>query len=205
MNLFLEPPGFLGTGASFLADVTLIAYILLLAPAMIAGWITARRGLHRPHHKWLMIAVTVVNWVLIAFLMWAALQTDVAPNVGSQPTNPRYLLPSIHALFGLPAQLLATYIVIRMLMEDIGVARARRRGERDLQKYWYKAARWTMRLTLILWLLTTSLGIFSYITRYNVIKLPGAAVTAPASTPEADSLRDADTLSEPAVTPEVSE
>jgi uncharacterized membrane protein YozB (DUF420 family) len=185
MNTLLETPGFLGTGASLLADLTLLAYILLIVPGMIIGFVFARRGLHRPAHKWLMIALTVVNWALIIFLMLAAFFGDVLPNVAAQPGNPRYSVPSVHALFGIPAQLLATYIVVRMLMEDVQVARARTRGETDLRRYWFKGAKPLMRLTLFLWLLTASLGFVTYLTRYNVIALPGMQVVPPVETPEA--------------------
>src|SRR5690606_39797295 len=110
MNSLLETPGFLGTGASLLADLTLLVYILLILPGMILGFIFARQGYHRPRHKWLMIGITVANWLLIIFLMMATFMFDVAPNVAEQPTNPRYTIPSVHALLGLPAQILATYI-----------------------------------------------------------------------------------------------
>lgn len=203
MNLFLEPQGFLGTGASFLADVTLLAYILLIVPAMLAGLYFARAGHHRPHHKWLMILVTTVNWVLIVFLMFAAYRTDVAPNLGDQPGNPRYFLPAVHALLGAPAQLLATFIVLRMLWEDWQVAQARKRGETDLQKYWFKAAKWTMWVVLVLWLATSALGVISYLTRYNVIALPGGDVPAPAATQEVNEPAATEEIAAPAATEDV--
>jgi uncharacterized membrane protein YozB (DUF420 family) len=184
MNSLLETPGFLGTGASLLADLTLLAYILLILPGMILGFIFARQGYHRPRHKWLMIGITVANWLLIIFLMMATFMFDVAPNVAEQPTNPRYTIPSVHALLGLPAQILATYIVVRMLIEDYQVGQARQRGEKDVSKYWFKAAKPVMRLTLLLWILTASLGIITYLTRYNVIVLPGTSVADPIQTPE---------------------
>ena len=184
MNLFTDPPGFLGTGASLLADLTLLAYILLIVPAMLVGLAFARAGRHRPHHKWLMIGITAVNWLLILLLMLIAFITDVAPNLGQHLSHPRYFLPGIHTLLGLPAQLLATYVVFRMLREDRQVRLARQRGETDLQKYWFKSAKWTMRAVLGLWLLTASLGIVSYVVRYNVISVGDTIVPAPAVTPE---------------------
>jgi uncharacterized membrane protein YozB (DUF420 family) len=169
MNPYLEPPGFLGTGASLLADFTLVAYLLLIIPLMILGFIFARRNLHRPHHKWAMTLVTAVNWVLIIFLMFAAYRFDVAPNFSQQPDNTRYLLPVVHGILGIPAQLLATFVVIRMFLEDRNVARAKARGEKDTSRYWFRSAKPVMRLTLILWLLTASLGVISYLTRYEII------------------------------------
>ncbi len=184
MNQYLEPAGFLGTGASLLADITLLAYVLLLVPGMIAGFVFARQGRHRPQHKWTMIIITLVNWGLIIFLMLAAYRFDVAPNIGSQPGNARYLLPTIHGLLGIPAQLLATYVIYRMLREDTQVAQAKGRGETDLSRYWFKSAKPVMRVTLLLWLATALLGVFSYLIRYEVIPAFGAAAVAPAATEE---------------------
>jgi len=168
-DLYLEPEGFLQTGASLLADLTLFGYIFLIVPAMIVGLVFARRGMHRPHHKYTMIAITTINWILIILLMVVAYDFDVIDNIGDQPGNSRYLIPSLHAIFGLPAQLFATYIIIRMLMEDYQVARAKKRGETKLDKYWFKSAKWMMRLTLGLWFATASLGIITYLVRYDLL------------------------------------
>jgi cytochrome b561 len=138
----------------------------------------------------------VVNWLLIIFLMLAAFTGDVAPNLRENAAQPRYLVPGVHTLFGLPAQLLATFIVLRMLWEDWQVARAKGRGETDLQRYWFKPAKWIMRLTLALWIITASLGIVSYLVRYNVINIGDTIVPAPAATEEAGQ------PSEPAATEE---
>lgn len=168
-SLYLEPQGFLGTGASLLADLTLIAYIFLIVPGMLAGWVMARRGAHRPQHKFVMNTITLVNWVLILLLMMVAYNFDIADNIGEQPGNARYLVPTIHALLGIPAQLLATYIVFRMWREDTQVARAKQRGETDFEKYWFKNAKWMMQLTLALWLATAAFGVITYTIRYDVI------------------------------------
>lgn len=206
MDAYLEPPGFLGTGASLLADLTLLAYLLLIIPAMLLGFVFARRNLHRPHHKWLMILVTVINWVLIIFLMFAAYRFDVAPNIAGQPGNSRYLLPVIHGLLGIPAQLLATFIVVRMLFEDTQVARAKQRGEKDTSRYWFRSAKPMMRVTLALWLLTATLGVITYLTRYSIIPavVIDVNVAAPLVTEEVQQAEaTAVVIDPPAVTPEI--
>ncbi len=200
MNWYLEPQGFLGTGASLLADLTLLAYILLLVPGMIAGFVFARRGQHRPQHKTVMIGITLLNWVLIIFLMIVAYNFDVVQNIGQQPGNPRYLIPTIHGVLGLVAQLLATYVIYRMLREDSQVAAAQKRGEKGdaLRRYWFLSAKPVMRLTLALWLITALLGFFNYLIRYELLPSfagnpPGRPVTteeAPAATPEMTMTED---------------
>jgi uncharacterized membrane protein YozB (DUF420 family) len=206
MNPYLQPPGFLGTGASLLADITLLAYILLIVPGMVAGYVFARRGQHRPHHKTTMIAITAFNWLLIIFLMLTAYSYDVIGNIASQPTNARYLLPTIHGAIGLVAQLLATYVVIRMLREDSQVAAAKKRGEKgqQLSKYWFTSAKTFMRITIVLWLITSLLGVFTYLIRYDLLpKFGGARNAVPAVTAEPAATSDPSTTAEPGVTPEV--
>ncbi|MCB9450048.1 MAG: hypothetical protein H6672_01330 [Anaerolineaceae bacterium] len=202
MNFYLEPQGFLGTGASLLADITLIAYILLIVPGMIIGSAFAVFGKHRPHHKWAMVVVTIANWLLISFLMLAAFTFDVTGNIGQQPGNPRYLVPVIHGVLGLLAQILATYTLFRMFREDAQVAAAKKRGERDVAKYWFKSAKPVMRLVLVLWLVTALLGVGNYVIRYGVIPPLGGGNTpaAPVATPDVTELPP-----KPAATAEVLE
>lgn len=175
MNIYLEPQGFLGTGASLASDIALIAYLLLIIPGMLAGWYFARNGKHRPHHKVTMISITIFNWILIIGLMMVAYRYDVAENISSQSDNFRYLMPTIHALFGFPAQILATIIVINMLREDTSVAAAKKRGETDLSKYWWNWAKPVMRLTIVLWLITSTFGVVSYLIRYDVLTIPSSS------------------------------
>ncbi len=187
MDLYLQPQGFLGTGASLLADLTLLAYLFLLVPAMLVGYSYARRGKHRPNHRNIMMSITAINWLLILFLMIVAYRFDVAENIAAHPTNPRYLLPAIHGLLGLTAQVLATYVIYRMLREDFLVGRAMRRGEPNQARFWFRQAKPVMRVVLILWLATSLIGIFNYLFRYDILPpvLAQNPSAAPALTPEA--------------------
>lgn len=202
---YLQPQGFLGTGASLLADLSLLAYILLIVPGMIVGYVFARQGKHRPHHQYAMIFITAVNWLLIFFLMIVAYRFDVVANITQQPGNARYLLPTIHGILGLVAQLLATYIIYRMFREDSQVARAKARGEskEQLRKYWFLNAKPFMRVTLLLWLATSLLGIFNYLIRYEVLPTFGAGPVIPVVTEE--PVPAATQEVDPVITPEPAE
>ncbi|MCB9438584.1 MAG: DUF420 domain-containing protein [Anaerolineales bacterium] len=204
MNHYLEPNGFLGTGASLLADLTLLAYLFLIIPAMVAGFVFARRKKHRPHHRNVMMGITLANWFFILFLMIFALTYDVTDNVADQPGNSRYLFPVIHAALGLTAQGLATYVIYRMLKEDRQVAQAKQRGEKDTSKYWFTSAKPFMRATLTLWTVTSVLGVASYLIRYEVIdtiRLDDAD-TGPVATEEVipHSTQEVDDVSTPEMT-----
>ena len=129
-----------------------------------------------------MIIITLVNWVLILYLMLFSYTRGVVPGL-SQFTQPAIFLPTIHLLFGAVAQLLATYTVIRMWREDTQVTAARKRGETEVTKYWFKSAKPVMRATLGLWLLTVVFGVVTYFSFYTT--RPGSPVDSPTVTPEA--------------------
>lgn len=194
-------PGFLGTGASLMSDLTLLAYLLLIVPAMLVGFVFARRKQFRPHHKVTMTAITLVNWALIAYLMAFSYSRGVAPGLPVSLGQASGLLPTVHLLLGGAAQLLASYAVYRMWREDAQVAAARRRGEQDVARYWFRQAKPVMQATLALWLLTAALGVGTYAAFY-LVPPASASATTPTATEEpaaAETPVDA-----PAATPEAS-
>lgn len=171
--------GFLGTGASLMADLTLLVYLLLIGPGMLVGFVLARHRLFVPYHKLVMTAITLLNWLLILYLMVVSYGQGVAPEVPQGLTQLAILLPTVHLLSGGAAQVLATYLVIRMWLEDI------------LPDFvLVKNIKRVMRLTLSLWLVTVTLGFFTYIVWYVVPvngSLPGPGepgLSAPAATEE---------------------
>ncbi len=192
MDLRLQP-GFLGTGASMLADLTLIAYILILLPAMLVGFFFARRKWFEPHHKMTMTTITLVNWVLIIALMIGSYSQGVLPNLANNLSNPVFLLPTLHLITGALAQIIATYLVIRMWFED------------QLPN-WFKIQniKRAMRFTLVCWLITVLLGISIYVTWY--VGQPASNAEAPVATPEVIATEEAaptdGATSEPAATEE---
>jgi uncharacterized membrane protein YozB (DUF420 family) len=169
-------PGLLGTGASLLADLTLLAYLLLIVPGMLAGFIFARRGRYVPHHKLMMTAVTLFNWVLIVFLMAVSYRDGVAPEVPQGLGRLPILVPSVHLVLGAAAQLLATYLVLRMWLEN--------RLPRWLLLRRFKHV---MRLTLALWLVTAAFGTLTYTVWYLLPEDVAEAAPAPESTVTPDS------------------
>lgn len=190
MDLRLQP-GFLGTEASLLADLTLIAYVLLLAPAMLVGFFFARRQWFEPHHKMTMTTITLVNWVLIIALMIGSYAAGVLPRLGENVSNPRYLLPTLHLITGTLAQLTATYLVIRMWFEN------------QLPD-WFKVQniKRPMRFTLATWLVTVLLGVSIYVTWY--VGQPAVVQDDPIATQEAIATEEAAQDAEPEATAEAS-
>ncbi len=146
--------GFLGTGASLASDISLLAYIFLIVPSMLLGFRYARRQIFAVHQL-VMTAIVLVNWILFAYLMVASYSAGVAPKVPAGLNEPVYLLPSVHLIIGLIAQIIATILVAQMWLGP-------------LVPFRLEPIRNWMRLTLTLWLITAVLGIATYVTWYGV-------------------------------------
>lgn len=151
----MNQPGFLGTGASLASDLSLMAYLLLIVPAMLVGFFFARRKKFEPHHKMTMTTITLINWVIIFFLMMVSYREGVLPWVNYAPADPRVVLPTIHLITGLVAQLLGSYLVFRMWFEKVLP-----------QWMMVKRIKRYMRFTLAMWLITATLGITIYFAFY---------------------------------------
>src|ERR1044071_792118 len=102
--------GFLGTGASFAADLNLTLQ-LSMAAALGAGMAPARREHHRAHAAGQSAGV-LLNLALIAVIMLPAFRLGVLPGLPAGLSKPYYWIATLHAAAGGLAQLLGIYIVI---------------------------------------------------------------------------------------------
>lgn len=164
-------PGFLGTAASRASDISLVAYVLLIVPAMLLGYAYARRKVYA-NHQLVMSAVVIINWVIIAYLMAVRYAAGVAPRLPGELGRPGVFLPTIHLVTGLLAQIIATILMAQMWLGPLV------RFRLEPIKPW-------MRLTLTLWLITAILGISIYLTWFGVpfSKAQGTIATPPPGTP----------------------
>ncbi len=146
----LREDGFLGTGATLGADLNLLAYVLILVPLMLIGFYFARGKKFR-NHKYVMTTITLANWVLIASIMAVSFNNNVSPGVPDRLKDSFFLSPTVHAAIALTAQILASYLVLRMWFE-----------KRLPSWVMIKNFKPWMRLTLVLWLTAATLGIITY-------------------------------------------
>jgi uncharacterized membrane protein YozB (DUF420 family) len=177
--------GFLGTNAPLIADLSLLAYVLLIAPSMLIGFFFARRKMFEPHHKYMMTTITLINWVIIVFLMIVSYSRSVAPQIPEGLSQITVILPTIHLITGALAQLLATYLVARMWLPLPAFLKI-------------KKIKTPMRITLTLWLVTAALGVLIYVTWYMaspVVASGDAPVATPEATPESTPESTPDVLS----------
>lgn len=146
--------GFLGTWASFSADLNLLIQIAM-GLALLAGAFLARAKRYAAHGLCQAI-VLILNLPMIALVMWPSLDARVLPRLSRHFARPHYALAMAHGALGALAELLGLYILL--------VA-----GTSILPRAW-RFRRWKlwMRIELALWWVVLLLGIGTYYIWYAV-------------------------------------
>jgi plastocyanin/uncharacterized membrane protein YozB (DUF420 family) len=164
--------GFLGTGATFYADLNLLVQIAM-GLALLYGMMLARKKNFQAH-KICQSSVMILNLVMIFLIMLPSFHRQVQPQISHGLKDAYYLVAFIHAALGTLAELLGLYIVLvaatNILPEKLKF---------DRYQPW-------MRTELALWWLVIFLGVGTYYYWYiRVTPAPTkpAAITAEPSKP----------------------
>lgn len=106
----METAGFLGTEASFAADVALVGSLIVMLAFTVGAWL-ARRGQYAAH-GWVQTAGAVINLLLVFGIMIPSLlSVDPAENV-ELPAS-AFLAMTGHELVGTVAMLFGLFVVLR--------------------------------------------------------------------------------------------
>jgi len=148
----LPVKGFLGTGATFEADANLVVQ-LLMAAALVAGVVLARRKRYRAHGI-CQTTVLLLNLLMIGLVMWPSFRRQVNPSLPKLLHKAYYAAPMIHAALGITAELLGLYVVL--------VAGT------DVLPAWLRFRNWKlwMRTELVLWFVVVISGLWTYYSWY---------------------------------------
>ena len=144
--------GFLGTGATFAADLNLVIQALMGA-ALILGGLLARWKHYRAHAV-CQTTVLVVNLLMIALVMWPSFHGQVLPRLSRHLTVPYYAVAAAHGVLGALAELFGLYIAL--------VAGTRLVPQRLRLKDW----KFWMRAELALWWVVILSGAGTYYSWY---------------------------------------
>src|SRR6266513_2732487 len=102
--------GFLGTGATFGADLNLVVQ-LLMGTALIAGAYLARQKRYKAHGI-CQTTVLLLNLLMIGLVMWPSFRRQGNPIFPRVLHRSYYAAPMVHAALGMTAELLGLYIVV---------------------------------------------------------------------------------------------
>ncbi|HKP84626.1 MAG TPA: DUF420 domain-containing protein [Blastocatellia bacterium] len=160
--------GFLGTGATFRADLNLVVQIAM-GLALLVGMFLARKKNFRAH-KYCQSSVMALNLLMIFLIMAPSFHRQVEPQLPGGLREAYYLVPYVHAILGTIAELLGIYIVLVAATKLVP-----RRLRFDRYRPW-------MRTCLALWWVVILIGIGTYYTWYvKPAPAPQAQATATAT------------------------
>jgi uncharacterized membrane protein YozB (DUF420 family) len=150
--------GFLGTPASFSADLNLIVQITM-GIALLIGALLARSKRYSAHGA-CMASVLLLNLVMIVLVMWPSFHELVLPRIPARLTRPYYAVATIHGALGAATELFGLYILL--------VA-----GTEVLPERW-RFRRWKvwMRVELAIWWVVLLSGIGTYLVWYGAPHTP---------------------------------
>ena len=148
----LPVKGFLGTGATFEADLNLVVQ-LAMGAALVAGVLLAKQQRYRAHGI-CQTTVLLLNLLMIGLVMWPAFRRQVSPRFPRVLHRSYYAVPVIHAALGMAAELLGLYIA---LVAGTNVLPA-----------WLRFKNWKrwMRTEFVLWLVVAATGMATYYAWY---------------------------------------
>ncbi|HZS95341.1 MAG TPA: DUF420 domain-containing protein [Terriglobales bacterium] len=149
---FFPIKGFLGTGATFGADLNLVVQVAM-GLALVAGYLLAKRKRFAAHGV-CQTTVLLLNLGMIGLVMWPSFEQQVRPALPKGLHKWYYAAATIHALLGAAAELLGLYIVI--------VAGTRVVPQSMRFRNW---KRW-MRTELVLWSIVLLTGVGTYYSWY---------------------------------------
>jgi len=146
--------GFLGTWASFGADVNLLIQFTM-GIALLAGAFLARAKRYTAHGV-CQTTVLLLNVPMIALVMWPSFHARVLPRLSTHFGKRNYAIATAHGVLGALAEVLGLYILL--------VA-----GTNILPLAW-RFQRWKlwMRIELVLWWVVLLIGFGTYYFWYAV-------------------------------------
>lgn len=107
----LTGPGFLGTGAPFYSDLSLLL-ILLTAGLFTWGWRLAVGHKHEAH-RWMQTTATGLNALVVLIVMIPSFAKYILPGVPGKLLEGSYGVTTLHALVGAIGVILGLFVVIR--------------------------------------------------------------------------------------------
>jgi uncharacterized membrane protein YozB (DUF420 family) len=144
--------GFLGTGATFAADLNLVVQ-LIMGTALMAGMVLARRKRYRAHGI-CQTTVLLLNLLMIGLVMWPSFQQQVKPAMAKVLHKWYFEVALVHGVLGIAAELLGLYIVIAA-----GTSILPERLRFNRWKLW-------MRTEMVLWAVVLLGGLATYCAWY---------------------------------------
>jgi uncharacterized membrane protein YozB (DUF420 family) len=140
--------GFLGTAASFAADVVLLLEISMGVGLLIGAWLARKRRFRQ--HAWCQSIIVLLNLAVIALMMAPSFRAHVLPRIPTRLGKAYYAFATAHATLGAFTEVAGLYILVSagtsVLPEKLRITK---------YKVW-------MRSVIVFWWVVLLLGIGTY-------------------------------------------
>ena len=152
MLRFFPTKGFLGTGATFAADLNLVVQVVMGA-ALIGGAFLAKRNRYTAHGI-CQTTVLLLNLLMIGLVMWPSFRQQVQPAMSKGLHKWYFEVALVHGVLGITTEILGLYIVI--------VAGT------NILPQWLRFNHWKlwMRTEMVLWAIVLLGGLATYCAWY---------------------------------------
>jgi uncharacterized membrane protein YozB (DUF420 family) len=147
----LYRPGFLGTHAPLISDLSLIL-ILLTAIMFTIGWQLARQKKYETH-RWVQTVAACLNAIVVLGVMIRSFVVHILPGVPGKLLEGDYGVTTVHAIVGMIALLFGLFVVLR----------ANKLVPKGLR---FKNYKLFMRTSYSLYMLATFIGVIVYLEVY---------------------------------------
>jgi uncharacterized membrane protein YozB (DUF420 family) len=104
-------PGFLGTKAHFLSDLTLVLIILSALLLTIGVWLAIQKRYET--HRWVQTAAVIINASVIIGVMIGSFRGYYLPEIPTRIAEPSIAVTTLHALIGILGFLFGTFVMLR--------------------------------------------------------------------------------------------
>jgi uncharacterized membrane protein YozB (DUF420 family) len=147
MAVFLNRPGFLGTHANFLSDLTLVS-VLLTAVLFTLGLQLAKHKQYEAH-RWVQTGTAGINAVVVLGVMINSFMVHILPGIPGKLSEGSYGVTTFHAFVGMLGLILGIFVVLR----------GNELVPNGLRFNNYKTF---MRISYVLYMLATFIGVIVY-------------------------------------------
>jgi uncharacterized membrane protein YozB (DUF420 family) len=144
-------PGFLGTKAHFLSDLTLVL-IILSAVLLTLG---VRLAIQKRYetHRWIQTSAVVLNAIVIIGVMIGSFRGYYLPEIPNRIAEPSIAVTTLHALIGVFGFLFGTFVMLR--------------GNNLVPKFLkFSNYKLFMRISYAIYMLASISGVFVYLVEY---------------------------------------
>lgn len=153
MDFYLLP-GFLGTRATFGADLALIL-VLLSSTMFTVGWQLAVHK-HYEIHRWVQTSAAIINSSAVLVIMVGSFWGFVLPTLPAKIGETVTQVTTVHAIIGAVTFLLGVFVVLR--------------ANKLVPRAWrFQNYKLFMRTSYSLYMLTTLIGIAVYLLTYVLV------------------------------------